>query len=129
MPLEKTLYILTFTGLYLELAGAFLLSAEAIGFDNLMKIAESMKRRRILAFMFYISVVAILLVLLKMKVAFHFPEAFVLILSLGLLHDFGPKIIEIIVNRLDRGTAGVVGFILFAFGFASQAYVSLSLLY
>jgi len=129
MQPEKVLYILTFTGLYLELAGAFLLSAEAIGFNHLLRIAATIRRHRILGFAFYFILVIILLILTKLKIVLHFPEAFVLILSLGLLHDFGPRIIEIIVRRLEKGTAGIVGFILFSLGFVSQAYVSLSLLY
>ncbi len=123
------LYALTFAGLYLELAGAFLLSAEAIGQEHLLRVAEAIRRHRVATFIVYLVLVALLLVLVKLDVAFHFPEALILILSLGLINDFGPRIIKSIVMRLEKGTAGMIGFLLFAMGFILQAYVSLSALY
>ena len=123
------LYGLTFTGLYLELAGAFLLSAEAIGQDNLLNVAEAIRKHRVVSFIVYLILVISLVVLAKLNVAFHLPEALILILSLGLINDFGPRIIRSIVMRLKKGTAGVIGFLLFALGFIIQAYVSLSALY
>ena len=84
---------------------------------------------RVVTFTVYMIIVAMLLVLAKLDVAFHFPEALILILSLGLINDFGPRIIKSIVMRLKIGTAGMIGFLLFASGFVLQAYVSLSALY
>jgi len=126
---KPVLYALTFTGLYLELAGAFLLSAEAIGSDNLLKVAATMRRHRIFSFMVLAAAVAGVLVLSRLKIVIHLTEAIILILSIGLFYDFGPRVIEILVSRLKKGTAGIAGFILFAVGFAIQAYVTLSLLY
>ena len=123
------LYILTFIGLYLELAGAFLLSAEAIGQENLLRVAEAIRKHRVITFIVYMALVVVLIILVKLDVAFHFPEALILILSLGLVNDFGPRIIKSIVMRLRKGTAGMIGFLLFALGFTLQAYVSLSALY
>ena len=53
----------------------------------------------------------------------------ILIISLGIINDFAPRIIKIIVKRLEKGTLGIIGFILFSIGFSIQAYVNLSLLY
>lgn len=40
-------YLLTFVGLYLELAGAFLLSAEAIGKEHLLQVGASIRKHRV----------------------------------------------------------------------------------
>ncbi len=129
MPERNLLYVLTFAGLYLELAGAFLLSAEAIGRDQLTRLAEALRRHRVVSFLAYAAVVVALLVIVRLGAAIRLTEALILILSVGLIHDFGPRIVSSIVSRLEKGSAGALGFLLFAFGFSLQAYVSLSLLY
>jgi len=127
---EKTFfYALTFFGLYLELAGAFLLSAEAIGADNLLKIADKLRRHRVIRFIVLVVVSVIVVAISKFFRVLHLNEALVIILSLGILSDFSPKIIQILVQRLKKGTVGIIGFLLFAIGFSIQAYVNLSLLY
>jgi len=129
MTEKYLLYSLTFLGLFLELAGAFLLSAEAIGSNHLLRIAEILRRRRVISFLIMLFAIVIILILSKIIPILHFFEAIVLILSLGLLNDFAPRIIKILVNRLEKGTLGIIGFILFSIGFTVQAYVNLSLLY
>lgn len=129
MSERSTLYTLTFLGLYLELIGAFLLSAEAIGSENLLRIARIIRSRRIIGFAILVILVVAMIILARMQIVLHLTEAVVLVISLGLFFDFGPALIEIIVKRLSRGYAGFVGFILFSFGFVLQAYVSLSVLF
>jgi|GEM_PF-2165086 len=126
---HSTLYTLTFLGLYLELIGAFLLSAEAIGSENLLRLAKVMRSRRILGFAVLVILVIAMVVLARMQIVLHLTEAIVLVVSLGLFFDFGPALIEIIVKRLSRGYAGFIGFLLFSIGFVLQAYVSLSVLF
>lgn len=126
---KTVFYILTFTGLYLELAGAFLLSAEAIGKEQLLRIAGVLRRHRVTGFIFFVVFVLAVLLLERLVPALRLFEAFALILTLGLVFDFGARVIEKIVAKLERGTAGMLGFILFAIGFSLQAYVSLTLLH
>jgi len=126
---KSLMYTLTFIGLYLELAGAFMLSAEAIGSKYLLKIAELLSKRRLISFLIMIILIVIITVLSKFIQILHFFEVIVLILSLGLLNDFAPRIIKLLVNRLEKGSLGIIGFVLFSIGFTIQAYVNLSLLY
>jgi hypothetical protein len=123
------MYLLTFIGLYLELAGAFLLSAEAIGKDNLLTIADRLERFRWLSFAVMVLLVVAILIFSRLFPVLHLREAMVIIVSIGLLSDFSPKLLRLLVRKAERGTAGILGFLLFAIGFAFQAYVSLSLLY
>ncbi|MBC8366736.1 hypothetical protein H8E52_04930 [bacterium] len=123
------MYFLTFLGLYLELAGAFLLSAEAIGKDNLLALADKLERYRWYSFAVMVLLVMAVIFFSRRYPVLHFREALVIILSIGLLNDFAPKLFRLLVRKTERGTAGVIGFLLFAIGFAFQAYVSLSLLY
>ncbi len=122
------LFWLTFAGLYMELCGAFLLAAEAIGPEHLLRAGEFLRRRRLVAFAVYFLLVILLLVLVRLELVFRVAEAFILIVSLGLLHDFAPQLFRLIVRYLKRGTAGVLGFLLFSAGFVIQAYVTLMLL-
>lgn len=69
------------------------------------------------------------LVLAKLGIVLHLTEAMIIIATMGLIYDFGPRMIEMIIDRLHRGTAGTIGFIMFTLGFSLQAYVNLSLLY
>lgn len=127
---EKTLmYALTFCGLYFEMAGAFILSAEAIGSVRLLKIAEKIQKRRVLSFVVLLIVVGIIAVLTRFLPVFHLTEAIVLIFSLGIINDFAPRLIKILVKHMEKGSLGILGFVLFAIGFTIQAYVNLSLLY
>lgn len=129
MSERSTLYTITFLGLYLELIGAFLLSAEAIGSENLLRIAKVMRSRRIIGFAILVVLVVAMFVLARMQIVLHLTESVILVVSLGLFFDFGPALIDIIVKRLSRGYAGFIGFILFSIGFVLQAYVSLSVLF
>ncbi|MAE69162.1 MAG: hypothetical protein CME06_01690 [Gemmatimonadetes bacterium] len=129
MPERDLLYGLTFAGLYLELAGAFLLSIEAIGFDHLERLGEGLRKHRVLSFLILLAAAVALLAMSKLGLAIHLAEAMILICSIALVSDFGPKMLGAIVHRLEKGTAGAVGFLLFALGFSLQAYVNLSLLY
>ena len=127
---NKTLmYFLTFVGLYFELAGAFLLSVEAIGELHLKKIEETLRRHRVTRFIVLLFAISLVFLFSKFFEVFHFTEALILILSLGVISDFAPNIIQFLVRRMEKGKLGILGFLLFAIGFAVQAYVSLSLLY
>lgn len=127
---DKTIYYtLTFFGLYLELAGAFLLSAEAIGKDNLLAIAEKLRQHRAIRFIALVLIAIVVVAISKFFKVLHLFEALAIILSLGLLSDFSPKMIQLLVERMKKGTGGMLGFLLFAIGFSVQAYVNLSLLY
>ncbi len=127
---DKTIYYtLTFFGLYLELAGAFLLSAEAIGKENLLSIAEKLRQHRVIRFVAFALIAMAVVSISKFFKVLHLIEALAIILSLGLLSDFSPQLIELLIHRLKRGTVGIIGFLLFAIGFSIQAYVNLSLLY
>jgi len=123
------MYLLTFIGLYLELAGAFLLSAEAIGKDNLLKVADRLERFRWISYGVFLALVVAVLAFARFFPVLHLREAAIIIVSLGVLSDFAPRLCRLLVRKTERGTAGIVGFVLFALGFALQAYVSLSLLY
>ena len=123
------MYSLTFIGLYLEIAGAFLLAAEAIGKDNLKKVSINLRKHRLLGFIILVSLIFIIIAVFKYFGILHLLEAIILILSFGLIFDFAPGLINIIIKRIERGTLGVLGFILFSVGFSIQAYVNLSLLY
>ena len=59
------MYTLTFLGLYLELAGAFMLSAEAIGSNHLLRIAEMLRRRRTISFIIMIIAIVLIMILSK----------------------------------------------------------------
>lgn len=127
--IDKTiLYWLTFSGLYLELVGAFLLAAEAIGQSNLLRVAEFMRNRRILSFSLLVVATLIIILLSQVFPILSLTEAIVLILTFGIFLDFAPNFFEIIINRLEKGTAGILGFIIFSIGFIIQAYVNLLLL-
>ena len=128
MPLEKGLYVLTVVGLYLELGGALLLSAEAIGAEHLLRVAQNLRRRRVATFLVYIVVTMSLLLVAKLSPLLRFVDILVLVLSLGLFIDFGPRLLRSVVSRMEKGRAGIIGFLLFAAGFAMQSYVTLSLL-
>ena len=123
------MYLLTFIGLYLELAGAFLLSAEAIGKDNLLKVAGRLESFRWISFAAMVVLVLGILLFSRFFPVLHMREAGVLIISLGILSDFAPRLFRLLVRKAERGTAGLLGFGLFAVGFVLQAYVSLTLLY
>jgi len=129
MDLKTTFYIITFIGLYLEISGAFLLSMEAIGTDNLLKVADRLRKRRFLFFMCFIILIALVLLISKYTEIFHLSAIIIMIISLGVMYDFAPRIINIIVNKFQKGTAGILGFVLFTIGFILQGYVSLSSLY
>jgi len=122
---KSLLYWMTFAGLYLELIGAFLLAVEAIGKDHLRRAGNFMKKRRVFTFILFIISVCLILLLSRAFAVFRLTEAFVLIFSLGVFIDFAPRLFEIIIRRLERGTAGIIGFVLFALGFSVQAYISL----
>ncbi len=127
---DKTLlYFLTFLGLYFELAGAFLLSIEAIGEHHLEKIEATLRKHRVMRFIALVGVVGIVFIFSKIFKVLHFAESMILILSLGVISDFAPNIIRFLVKRIEKGKLGILGFLLFAIGFSVQAYVSLSLLY
>lgn len=127
---EKILmYSLTFIGLYLELAGAFLLSAEAIGIENLHKITCTLRKHRTISFIILAFIIIVIALLSKLFQILHLLEAIILVVSLGVVYDFAPRIIDTISKRHKRGTLGLIGFILFSLGFVVQAYVNLSLLY
>ncbi|RLD54342.1 MAG: hypothetical protein DRJ01_18135 [Bacteroidetes bacterium] len=129
MDLKTTFYIITFIGLYLEISGAFLLSMEAIGTDNLLKVADRLRKRRFLFFMCFIILIALVLLISKYTEIFHLSAIIIMIISLGVMYDFAPRIINIIVSKFQKGTAGILGFVLFTIGFILQGYVSLSSLY
>ena len=129
MDKQTILYIVTFVGLYLEMAGAFMLSIEAIGHDNLLKVSGKIRQKRLLYFVVLIIIVAVVLLISRYTNILHLPAVIVMIISLGLIYDFAPKLIEIIINRFQKGTAGILGFVLFSIGFILQGYVSLSLLF
>jgi len=129
MTNNTTLYVITFFGLYLELAGAFLLSIEAIGFTNLLNLAGKLRKHRIIGFIALVTISVIIVVISKQFSVLHLTEALILIFSLGIIYDFAPKLIELIIQHFKKGTAGIIGFALFAIGFSLQAYVSLSLLF
>ena len=127
---NKTLmYFMTFIGLYFELAGAFLLSIEAIGDQHLKKIEEILRQHRLMRFIVLLLVISIVLLFSKVFKVFHFTEALILVLTIGIISDFAPNIIQFLVERMEKGKLGILGFLLFAIGFSVQAYVSLSLLY
>lgn len=128
MLTKSWLYWLTFIGLYFELIGSFLLTAEAIGNENLKRVSNFIKNRRILNFSLLVVFTIIIGILSKMYPIISPVEAIIIIFSLSLFIDFGPKFIDFIMRRLNRGTAGLTGFIIFAIGFCLQAYVSLMLL-
>ena len=129
MTNKTLLYFLTFLGLYFELAGAFLLSIEAIGKQHLTKIEETLRKHRVIRFITLVGIAIFVLIFSKIFNVLHFTEAMILILSLGVFSDFAPNIIRFIVKRMENGNLGLLGFLLFAIGFSVQAYVSLSLLY
>lgn len=129
MASKGLMYTLTFAGLYLELIGAFLLAAEAIGMEHLLRIAELLRKRRVAGFVVMLAAVCLIVAASRLMTVIHSTEAIVMICSLGLLYDFAPKAISVLVRHFGRGTAGILGFGLFAVGFVLQAYVSLSLLY
>ncbi|MBC8186432.1 hypothetical protein H8E88_35575 [candidate division KSB1 bacterium] len=127
---DKTLmYFLTFLGLYFELAGAFLLSVEAIGAQHLRSIEETLRKHRVMRFIALLCAVGFVLIFSKIFNVLHFTESMILILSLGVISDFAPNIIRFLVKKMENGKLGILGFLLFAIGFSVQAYVSLSLLY
>lgn len=128
MQSRSWLYWLTFIGLYFELIGSFLLTAEAIGDKNLQRVSNFIKSKRILNFIVLVILTAILSLLSKFYSVLSLTEALIIIISLGLFIDFAPKFFDIIMKYLNRGTAGIFGFIIFAIGFCFQAYVSLILL-
>lgn len=113
----------------MELAGAFLLSAEAIGLDNLQAISTRLKKKRLASFAILVIVVIAIATLAKAFQILHLVEALILILSLGIIYDFAPRLIDTILKRQQKGTLGIVGFVLFSIGFTIQAYVTLTLLY
>ncbi len=119
------LYWLTFAGLYLEIAGGFLLAVEAIGPDNLGRAGAFLRKHRIAGFVCLLIAASVIVVFTRIIPAFRLIEAMVLIITLGVLLDFAPALFEIAVKRFQKGTAGIVGFGLFALGFSVQAYVSL----
>jgi len=129
MDLKTTFYIITFIGLYLEMFGAFLLSMEAIGTENLLKVADRLKNRRILFFGCLVLLLVAILLISRYTQILHLPAVIILIISLGIFYDFAPKIIGIIVSKFQKGTAGILGFVLFSTGFILQGYVSLASLY
>lgn len=129
MMTKTSLHFLTFLGLYLELAGAFLLSAEAIGSNHLLELAARLRRSRRTGFVVLVVVSVGILYLSRRARLLHFLEVALLLLTLGILFDFAPKLMEFVVHRLERGKAGLIGFALFALGFILQAYVSLTQLY
>lgn len=119
------LYWLTFAGLYFELAGGFLLAVEAIGPDHLIGAGAFLKRHRIAGFGCLVVATAAIIVFTKLIPAFRLTEALILIVTLGLLFDFAPALFEMAVKRFRKGTAGIIGFGLFAVGFSIQSYVAL----
>ena len=130
MEASKTLlYAVTFAGLYLELAGAFLLSIEAIGKDRLLHAAQLMRNHRLGSFSALVVLLAVIILLYKQGMIIHMPEAMILIITLGLLNDFAPRMMERAAARDSKGLHGLIGFGLFAAGFTLQAYVTLASLY
>jgi hypothetical protein len=119
------MYAATFAGLYLELFGAFLLAAEAIGKEHLLRVAGLLRKRRVVGFVVMLAVIFVIVAVSRLMRVIHFTEVIVMVFSLGLLYDFAPAAITILVRRFGTGTAGILGFGLFVL----QAYVSLSLLY
>jgi uncharacterized membrane protein len=128
MIAKTWLYWLTLIGLYFELIGSFLLTAEAIGETNLKRISDFLKSKRLINFLVFVIIAICLVTISKLFPTFSQMEALLIILSLGIFIDFAPKFIEIIMKRLNKGTAGLTGFFIFAIGFCLQAYVSLILL-
>lgn len=129
-PAKTFLYTLTFMGLYLELGGAFLLSLEAIGRERLAKTAEWWEKQRVVTFIVLVILTITLVLLARMHIGLHLPEALVLVISMGLLNDFAPRLMKILLkNQRQSGLPGLIGFALFAIGFFFQAYVTLTLLY
>ncbi len=79
--------------------------------------------------MCFIILIALVLLISKYTEIFHLSAIIIMIISLGVMYDFAPRIINIIVNKFQKGTAGILGFVLFTIGFILQGYVSLSSLY
>ena len=127
---EKTMmYFLTFVGLYFELAGAFLLSLEAIGAQRLAMIEATLRKHRVIRFIVLVFLISAVFIFSKILKVLHFAESVILIITLGIISDFAPNIIRFLVQRMDNGKVGLLGFVFFAIGFSAQAYVSLSLLF
>ena len=106
-----------------------MLSAEAIGPANLEQIGQTISRHRVTGFLILAGLSAAILLISKILNILHLKESLIIILSLGILYDFAPRIISLIISRLNKGSLGLMGFGLFASGFSIQAYVTLSLLY